>query len=298
MTARSWPALVGVLGLLGAGWGLTQPLGKIAVEAGHRHMGIVVWQLAVAALALGALCALRRRPVPWNGAALRLYAALALLGTLLPAIATYEALRHMPAGWMAVMLSMVPIMAFPLALAFGLDRFSVARFAGLAAGLIGVGCLALPGETGAGAPIALGWVLVALIPAALYACEGIYVARYGTAGLDPVQALCGAALLGLPVAAIAALATGTWIVPLPPWKPGLGAILGLSVIHAAVYSGYVWLVGKAGPVFAAQVSYLVTGFGVLWSMLLLNERYGLPFWLALALMSLGLALVRPRSPAG
>jgi drug/metabolite transporter (DMT)-like permease len=63
-----------------------------------------------------------------------------------------------------------------------------------------------------------------------------------------------------------------------------------------VYSAYVWLVGRAGSVFAAQVSYLVTGFGVLWSMALLGERYSGYVWAALALMFAGLALVQPRPP--
>jgi drug/metabolite transporter (DMT)-like permease len=38
-----------------------------------------------------------------------------------------------------------------------------------------------------------------------------------------------------------------------------------------VYAGYVWLVGRAGAVFAAQVAYLVTLFGVFWAMLILGE---------------------------
>jgi len=42
------------------------------------------------------------------------------------------------------------------------------------------------------------------------------------------------------------------------------------------YVGFVWLVGRGGPVFEAQVDYLVIWFGVIWSMLLLGEtiRYG------------------------
>ena len=56
-----------------------------------------------------------------------------------------------------------------------------------------------------------------------------------------------------------------------------------------------WLVGRAGAVFGGQVAYLVTGFGVVWSMLLLGERYSGWVWAALALMLAGLALVQPRT---
>ena len=51
--------LFGVLALMGAGWGLTQPLGKIAVSEGYRMFGLVFWQLAISALALLILQVLR-----------------------------------------------------------------------------------------------------------------------------------------------------------------------------------------------------------------------------------------------
>ena len=69
-----------------------------------------------------------------------------------------------------------------------------------------------------------------------------------------------------------------------------------SVIHAFVYAGYVWIIGAAGAVFAAQVSYLVTGFGVFWAMILLGERFASTIWLAMAVMFVGLFLVQPRPP--
>ena len=58
-----------------------------------------------------------------------------------------------------------------------------------------------------------------------------------------------------------------------------------------------WIVGRGGPVFAAQVSYVVTGFGVVWSMLLLGESYSLWIWAALAAIFTGLFLTQPRPGA-
>jgi drug/metabolite transporter (DMT)-like permease len=46
-------------------------------------------------------------------------------------------------------------------------------------------------------------------------------------------------------------------------------------------------------VFARQIAYLVTGFGVLWSMALLGERYSAWVWAAFGLMLAGVALVQP-----
>ncbi len=296
---REWSLLAALLVLLGAGWGATQPLAKIAVSEGYRHIGIVFWQLALGAVILGAILWVRGMPVRSDRRALRLYTIIALIGTLIPNAASYEAARHLPSGWLSIVLSMVPLFAFPIALAWGIDRFRWPRFLGLMLGLLGVAILALPAQawlTGSGAP-ALSfavWLPLALVAPALYAFEGNYVARYGTAGLDPVQLLFGASIVGAVLSAPMALATGTWINPLPPYGAPDAAIVLSSAIHAVVYAAYVWMVGRAGAVFAAQVSYLVTGFGVMWAMLFLGETYGASFWIAMSFMFAGLFLVQPR----
>ena len=44
--------LLAILVALGAGWGITQPLAKLAVSEGYRHFGIIFWQQAITAAAL------------------------------------------------------------------------------------------------------------------------------------------------------------------------------------------------------------------------------------------------------
>jgi hypothetical protein len=36
-----------ILVFLGAGWGMTQPLTKITVDAGYLPFGLIFWQLAI-----------------------------------------------------------------------------------------------------------------------------------------------------------------------------------------------------------------------------------------------------------
>ena len=60
------------------------------------------------------------------------------------------------------------------------------------------------------------------------------------------------------------------------------------------YAGYILVLRLTGPVFGAQVSFVVTGMGVVWSMILLGERYSLWVWGALLLLFMGLFLVQPR----
>ena len=75
------------------------------------------------------------------------------------------------------------------------------------------------------------------------------------------------------------------------------APLASSLFHVLAYTGYIWLVGRAGAVFASQVAYVVTPSGVLLGVLFLGESHSGWVWTALLLMLGGLVLVRPR-PSG
>ncbi len=284
---------IATLAFLGAGWGLAIPLSKIAVSEGYRHFGLVFWQLVISGAILGVLTVARGRNLPLGRAQIRMYLVIALIGTVLPNSASYQAAVHLPAGILAILLALVPMFAFPIALMMSTDRFSWSRLGGLGCGLLGVILLVRP-EMGLPERSMIAYIPLALVASAFYGLEGNVVAKWGTAGLDPVQLLFGASVFGVFVSAPLAMGTGHWIDPRPPWgAPDFALALG-SVIHAAVYCGYVWLVSRAGAVFAAQVSYLVTGFGVVWAMLLLGERNSGWVWAAMALMFVGLFLVRPR----
>ncbi len=279
--------------VMGAAWGATQPLAKVAVSEGYRHFGLIFWQTVLVGLLLGALTRARGKGLPIHRPALRLYLFIALAGSVVPGVASYQAAIHLPSGVLSILLSAVPMFSLPVALALGTDRLQLSRVLGLFLGLSGVALLVLP-EASLPAGSDSIWIGVALIASACYALEGNVVARWGTQGLDSVQVLTGASILGALISLPLALASGQFFVPWPPLGAPDKALIASAVFHAFAYSTYVWLVGVAGAVFAAQVSYLVTLFGLAWAMLFLGEGYTGWVWAALALMMCGLALVQPR----
>lgn len=284
-----------ILFCCGAAWGLGQPFAKIAVSEGYRHFGIIFWQFAIGAALLGAMNAARGGRLPFGPRHLLFYTIIALIGTLLPNSASYTAAIHLPSGILSIVLSLIPMIAFPIALAWGMDRFSAARLLGLLLGLGAIILIAAP-QTSLPDRAMVWWLPLALVAPLFYAFEGNFVARYGTEGLDALQVLLGASLTGMVLTAPLALMTGQFISPLPPWGAPDLAIVAASVTHALSYTAYVWLVTRAGSVFAAQVSYLVTGSGIFWAKLILDETYSPWVWAALVLMMLGLFLVQPRKP--
>jgi drug/metabolite transporter (DMT)-like permease len=287
------PLYLAVLVGSGLAWGSTQTLGKISVSTGMPFLGMIFWQLVIGAVLLGAIVTAMGKPLPLTVPALRFAAIVAVLGTLIPNSTFLISVSHLPAGIMSILISTVPLLSFPIALMIGMDRFSPGRLAGLALGLAGVALIAAPQASLPDAAMA-AFIPLALIGPLFYAMESNFVAWNGTVGMNGLQAMALTSAVGAVICLPIVLATGQWINPIRPFGAAEWAMVAGSVVHAFAYSAYVWLASRAGAVFAAQSSYIVTGTGVIWAMVLLNESYSGWVWAALALMMLGLTLVQPR----
>lgn len=289
------PRLIPYLWVLGIGvaWGATQPLAKIAVSTGHGHFGLIFWQLVISALILGTVNAIRGRWLPVRGRVWVFYLIIACVGTLIPNTASFQAIAVLPSGIMSILLSLVPMLAFPIALMLGLDQFRLTRLIGLSLGLCGV--ILIVGVPDALPEAAmLAFIPLALLPPLMYAFEGNFVAKWGTGGAGPLQLLLGASLVGAVIALPLTLYHGHWINPIAPWGAAEVALFLSSAIHAIVYTMYVMIVGRYGAVFSVQVGYIVTAAGVMWAMVILGENYSGPIYLALGLMFAGIYLVSPK----
>ncbi len=285
--------LLAILLFCGVAWGLSIPLGKIAVTHGYRDFGIIFWQFTVGSVLLGAANLIRGKSLPLTRAPVIFYVVIALVGTLLPNWASYTAAIHLPAGIIAILIALVPMFAFPIALALRNDSFSKRRFLGLAIGLTAIWMIVGP-EASLPDPAMVLFVPLGLVAPFLYACEANFVSLKQPEGLDAIQVLLGGSLVGMVFSLPLALATGEWIDPRPPYVLADFAVVASACLHASAYSCYVYIVSRGGAVFAAQVSYLVTGAAVIWSGLLLGESYSIWVWGAFVLMFLGLFLVQPR----
>ena len=283
--------MLGALAAIGAAWGLTLPLIRIAVSTGHQPLGLILWQKLIMLAMLAALLAAMRKPLPRFRGNLGLFAVVAVFGAVLPGYFTFLTADDLPAGVRAIIVALVPMFVLPMALALGFERPDPRRAAGVLLGAGAVVLIVLPGA-GVTAAIGLAPVLLALISPLSYAVEANYLAWRGAHGLHPFQVLFGASVVGIALTWPLAEATGQMVRPVA-WGAAEWAMLAAGVLNALAYSGYVWLIGRAGSVFASQIAYLVTGFGVVWSKLLLGESYSALVWSAFAVMLAGIALVQP-----
>ena len=279
--------------VMGAGWGAGLPMTKIAVSTGYQHYGLMFWQLVIGAALMAVVCAARRLPVPVSPRTLRLYLIIAMIGTVLPNTISYQVAVHLPGGIMSLLLSVIPMFAFLIALMLGNDLFRWRRLIGLLFGLFGVLLIIAP-AVDLGQEVPVFWAGIYLLTALLYASESNYIAKWGTEGLGPFQVMLGSSLVGLVIVTPLMIRSGQYIAPEWPLPLPQAAQIASSVIHVFVYATYVWLAGRAGAVFTVQVSYLVTGFGLIWAWLILGEAYASTLWIALAAMFVGMYLVQPR----
>ena len=283
-----WLCLIAI-GLM---WGSTQLFSKLVVNAGHHPVGIAFAATALGAAILTVAMWVRGIALPLSRRHLVFYAICGLTGTALPNTVSYAAMAHLPVGVMSIVLATVPMLTFLAAVLFRLERPELRRAIGLGCGTVAVLLLVVPDASLPGAGDAL-WVALALITGASYTVENIYIAKAQPADCSPFQTLCGLFWAALLMLTPVTMLSGTWYE-----TSGFGLVelwlVAMTVMHIFAYGGFVWLIAQAGPVFAAQVAYVVTLSGVALGMLALGETHSAWVWLSLALMLAGLALVQPR----
>ncbi len=287
---RDLPAWI-VLFFCGLCWGVTGPLSKLAVSTGHHPVAITFWSVAIAAVVFSAILLFRREWPPLNRFTVFFFLGCGLFGTAFPNSIAYESYRHLPVGVNVMILSLVPMATLLIALPLGVERLDRRRAVGLALGVAAVALITLP-STSLPSPEKAIFVALPVLVAISYAAENVWIARLQPKSMSTYIVMWGLSMGGLLL--IAPVAFGLDVVfDLTVMGPAEQAVLASSFLHIFAYFGFVWLINRSGPVFASQVGYIVTASGVLLGMAFFDERHSLWVWAALALMMIGLSLVKP-----
>ena len=278
---------------MGMLWGVSFSVAKIAINAGGTPMGIAFWQAIVASVLLLTFTLARRRPMSLGTAQLRIYFIVGSLGIAIPGACFYLAAPHLPAGILAITVTLVPILTYCLALILKLEKIAWRRVTGILFGAGAILLLVAP-ESSLPSRSAVPWLLLACVSSLSLAFQNILLARWKMPGLGPIRIACGmniaAAVMLLPVT----LANDTLFLPEFPFGVIEWGVVGLALIATIAYTMFVMTVDRAGPLFASQVGYVVTLAGVFWGMVLFGESHSAWVWVSIATMLVGLALVSPR----
>jgi drug/metabolite transporter (DMT)-like permease len=293
-------AVADLLALLGAGlaWGLTPAVTKLG---GHTGIPVLAWsglQAGAAALMLGALVLATGRRLPADRHGMLYCLASGVIGLAFPNVLLFIGMRHVPAGFFALLAPLSPVLTALMLGLSGQERVSRIVVLGSVLATAGAVLAMLPG---AALPDrqALPWAAALMLVPSAYAASNVVAAVWRPPGIDGMALAAGtlaaSALVLLPLAwAFGHIegAAGTWHAALP-W------IIAQGALQAIAFTFFFRMIVSQGGVFASQVAYVITLSGVLWGMLLFAER---PGWLtvpAALLVFAGLYLLtRRRAVAG
>lgn len=286
---KAWAILI-VIGLI---WGSTFSLAKIGAEGGGHPIGIAFWQTIIGASVLSFLVLIRRQKIPFTPRHILFYVVCGLSGTVIPNSLFYYAAPHISPGVLSITVTTVPMMTFVVAALLRIEAAQLRRVIGVCLGMGAVALLVGP-ETSLPDPAMIPWIFVGLVAAACYTVENLVVATKMPVGISPLVVATGMYISSAIIFTPVVFSGGTFHEILWPLsKPDL-AIVVMSGISVLAYASYVYLITKAGAVFASQTAYVVTFSGVIWGIIIFDDSHSIWIWGSLALMLVALALVTPK----
>jgi drug/metabolite transporter (DMT)-like permease len=232
-------------------------LGPVIVALSRVLIAGIV--LALFCIALRVKLELRRR---W-----RHYVILGVFNGALPFTLISAAELHLTASVAVILNATTPIFGALFAAFWGVEAFTIRRFAGLCLGIFGVGLLVGWNPAQPSVQVYLS-VVASLVAAAAYGLAGVYTK---------------ASVRGMSAFALAAgsqLSAAVMLLPLLPFVPANTCISGIVVVCVIVLALlctavarvlHFQLIARVGPTTAALTTYLAPIFGILWGWLFLAE---------------------------
>ncbi|MEM7068029.1 MAG: DMT family transporter [Pseudomonadota bacterium] len=282
----------GLLFISAALYGATFMLIAVAVET-LPPITIVAGRQALAAAIFIAISFGLRQTLPsvisGNFKLWGLIFASALFGNALPFYLTTWGQQRVDAGLAAIIIATMPLITIVLAHFFTEDeKLNTRKLIGLMFGLFGIVILFGPDKL-----LALGDETVR------------QYAILGSAMSFAVNMLVMKSLTGLPRYALLAAILGlSFLIVLPfsvleqPWNlqptaHSLLAVIGIGILTSAIGNLLsFYILKRRGAIFSAQTNYAIPVMAVFWAWLVLGEIPGLSLYIAMALILLGLAIVR------
>jgi drug/metabolite transporter (DMT)-like permease len=274
---------------IGAIWGSSFLLIKVAV-ATIPPITVATGRIGIGAIVLALMVGARGRTWPRDKRSWLLLLVMGMIGNAIPFSLINWGETHIDSGLTAILMSTVPLATIMLAPAFVRDEpVTPGKLLGVAFGMAGVAVLIGPGVLMGAHGDLLGEI--AITGAALcYAVNGLVARQLPQMPVEVISAGCllSATLAVLPVSLFVD----------QPWQSApstlsLAALALLGVLNTA--GGYLLLfrlVVRAGAGFASLNNFLVPLFGVMWGVMLLDERPSPRAFAGLVLIFAGLAAVR------
>ena len=216
---------------------------------------------------------------------------LACFGVIIPNFILYLSATHLSAGTISILLALIPFCAYIIALILRIEQIDLLRLFGVVLGFIAIAFLVFPGQTSNKTYVNF-WIIVGLLVPIFISAVNISLASERFKRLKPLHIAFGMNLLSAMLLSLMLPSNVNFWFSLNSSKLFFLLFL-LSFIGSIGFIIFIKLVKNYGPVFASQVNYLVTLFGIMWGYIIFSEVHSIRFWVSLLLLIFGLFLVRP-----
>jgi drug/metabolite transporter (DMT)-like permease len=273
----------------GALIGISTNLAKYAGEVGVTPLAFLFWSITGAAVILWVIAFIRQELPPLSTRSFEYYFVAALISVAGSNLLLFSAIPHVGAGFVALIISLPPLLTYLGALTLRMERFSIIRALGVAAALMGAGVLAIRKFSAPDASIF--WIVIALCGPVLLAIGNIYRTlrwpdKASPNALAPGMLMAAALLLLM----FSALPNFSVTVPIKEWLP-----LGVITIQAGVFAGQFLLLfvlqKTGGPVLLSLLGSVGAVVGVPVAIFLQGESPPAGLFLGASLIAIGVALV-------
>ncbi|MDI9246433.1 DMT family transporter [Marinobacter sp. CHS3-4] len=292
---RKWVAPLLYLLAGGAMLGTSTNLAKLAQESGLAPLSFLFWSILGAALLLFLRAFKRKQLPPISSRTLEYYAVSAFTGVAGSNLLFFSAIPHVGAGFVALLISLPPILTYAGAVAFRIESFRRDRALGVLSALVGATILAL-GKF-AEADINSLWAMPVFAGVILLAIGNLYRTLRWPRGLT-VNELAP----GMLIAAAVMLAMAGFLPGLPLGIPTslleVALIAVQSIVFAAMFLFLFLLQTTGGPVLLSLLGSVGAVVGVPVAVFLQGEPIPNGLAAGALFISLGIILLiagKPRS---
>ena len=273
----------------GALLGIATNLAKFAVEIGLTPLAFLFWSISGAAIILSIIAYMRDEVLAPSARSFEYYVIAALVSVAGSNLIFFSAIPHVGAGFVALIISLPPLLTYLAALAINIERFNIWRAFGVAAALAGAGVLAARKFSAPEASVF--WIALALCGPVLLAIGNIYRSLRWPDDASPIALAPGMLIAAAIMLGLVGLLPGfTLAVPLPTALP-----IGLIVLQASIFAGQFLLLfvlqKTGGPVLLSLLGAVGAVVGVPVAVFLQGEAIPEGLVLGGSLIALGVALV-------
>ncbi|MCY4408433.1 MAG: DMT family transporter, partial [Rhodospirillaceae bacterium] len=229
-------------------YAMTFSLNRIAITEGIPVFPFVFWQGVLAGtIALIAGFSIGQRP-KLSGAYLRFYFIFGFIGIGLPYTLLALAAPKVPAGAVALTLTLSPILTYAFSILFKLDAMRLLRVVGILLGLAGILVVLAPGSS-LPDPGMAPWLLLAFGSPVCYAFGSVTVVFLRPEGSQPIPLTCGIAFAGAILMLPAMAAADSWWLFDGTMTEGDWSLIGGGALTAVFFVLGLEIIRMVGPVF-------------------------------------------------